>query len=45
MVIEMKRLSLNSDGAFLTMMQSLIPQSSIINSTENEKILLLLLIA
>ena len=32
----MKRLSLNSEGAFLTMMQSRIPQSRIISSTKIE---------
>ena len=33
----MKRLSLNSDGAFLTTIQSLIPQSKNNNSAEKEK--------
>ena len=33
----MKRLSLNSDGAFLTIIHSLIPHSKIINSTEKEE--------
>ena len=33
----MKRLSLNSDGAFLTIIHSLIPHSRIINSTEKEE--------
>lgn len=38
--IEMKRLSLNSEGAFLTTMQSRIPQTRNSTSTENKQITL-----
>lgn len=37
MAMEMNRLSLNSDGAFRTTMQSRIPQTRNTTSTETEK--------
>ena len=37
MVIDINLLSLNSDGAFLTMIHSLIPQRRIISSTRGRK--------
>jgi hypothetical protein len=37
MAMEMKRLSLNSDGALRTTMQSRIPQTRNITSTESRK--------